>query len=163
MLGVFVADAAEPPARFGLGEGGAAEAASEGIAAARAHVMAFYQTPMARRILVVDDDPAFREVLIQRLRQREYDVYGAETGREGLDRLLDEKFDLLLLDLIMPPPTGLDILRALPLLDEPPICIIVSGVGDVWAERQSEFKPLAVLQKPVDFQMLLAMIESAFR
>lgn len=57
------------------------------------------------RILVADDDPGHRELLVRRLHQQGFTVVEAENGAQALDRLRQQPFDLLLLDLIMP---GLD-------------------------------------------------------
>ena len=64
------------------------------------------------RILVVDDEPSMREMLRIVLRRDGYDVVLAENGREAIDRLQAEPFDLLLSDIRMPDLSGVDVLRA---------------------------------------------------
>jgi two-component system response regulator PilR (NtrC family) len=64
------------------------------------------------RILVVDDEPSMREMLRIVLRRDGYDVVVAENGREAVNRLQAEPFDLLLSDIRMPDLSGVDVLRA---------------------------------------------------
>ena len=68
---------------------------------------------MARRVLVVDDEPQIRAVLVAYLRQEGYDVVEAATGADAI-RLTVEvkpKPDLVLLDIGLPGVDGLDVLR----------------------------------------------------
>ncbi len=63
------------------------------------------------KILIVDDDPIMRELLGESLAPLGYDLSFAEHGDQALDCLAAAQFDLLLLDLILPGASGLDILR----------------------------------------------------
>ena len=63
------------------------------------------------RILVVEDDPAILTALREKLRMEGYDVRCAEDGEAARQRLLDEAFDLVLLDLMIPKLDGLSLLR----------------------------------------------------
>jgi len=62
-------------------------------------------------VLVVDDDPALRRTVERVLRLADYEVALAEGGREALDALGSEEFALVVLDVAMPPPNGLEVLR----------------------------------------------------
>jgi two-component system response regulator PilR (NtrC family) len=64
------------------------------------------------RILIVDDEPSMREMLRIVLRRDGYDVQLAETGREAINQLRQNSFDLLLSDIKMPDVSGVDVLRA---------------------------------------------------
>ena len=65
------------------------------------------------RVLVVDDDPALRRTVERVLRLADYDVALAEGGRDALDALASGEFALVVLDVAMPPPDGLEVLRRL--------------------------------------------------
>ncbi|RJQ22408.1 MAG: sigma-54-dependent Fis family transcriptional regulator [Nitrospiraceae bacterium] len=63
------------------------------------------------RILVIDDEASIRELLKDFLESKGYEVAAASDGETGLALLKDEKFDLFLLDLMMPGISGMDVLR----------------------------------------------------
>jgi two-component system phosphate regulon response regulator PhoB len=67
----------------------------------------------AKRILVVEDDRFLRRACETSLRQRGYAVTSASDGEEGLKAAREEPPDLVLLDLLMPKMTGVEVLRAL--------------------------------------------------
>jgi DNA-binding NtrC family response regulator len=65
-----------------------------------------------QRILVIDDEEAIRDLLKDFLESRGYEVTTTGDGESGLSMLKEEKFDLYLLDLMMPGISGLDVLKA---------------------------------------------------
>jgi CheY-like chemotaxis protein len=67
----------------------------------------------AERILIVEDDDYLRKASEIALRRAGYTVISAPTGREGLNLARTELPHLIILDLLMPQPTGLEILRTL--------------------------------------------------
>jgi len=77
------------------------------------------------RILVIDDEESIRELLKDFLESKGADVVAVSNGETGLNRLKEEKFDLFLLDLMMPGMSGLDVLRevASEKIDAPSIVI----------------------------------------
>lgn len=64
-------------------------------------------------ILVVEDEPAQREVLIYNLRAQGYDVMGAEDGEEALEAAREAEPDLLILDWMLPRLSGIEVCRQL--------------------------------------------------
>jgi DNA-binding response OmpR family regulator len=62
-------------------------------------------------LLVVDDDPANLDLLSRRLTKQGYEVTTASGGQQALDLLSEQKFDLLILDMMMPVINGLQVLR----------------------------------------------------
>jgi len=64
-------------------------------------------------VLVVDDDSALRRTLERALRLADYEVALAEDGQDALDALAAGDFSLVVLDVAMPPPDGLEVLRRL--------------------------------------------------
>ncbi len=70
-------------------------------------------SPLARRILLVEDEPGLVLTLTDRLRKEGYSLEAASTGEEGLERGLSERWDLILLDVMLPGKSGLDVCRDL--------------------------------------------------
>src|SRR5437763_12120027 len=68
---------------------------------------------MGTRVLVVDDDPSVRQLTARLLEQEGYEVLTAATGKEGLDLSLREEPDLLVTDICMPAPNGIDLCQTL--------------------------------------------------
>ncbi len=66
---------------------------------------------MARTVLVVDDEPTLRETLAEALEQDGLRVVTAADGREALERFRAEKPDLILLDLMLPGLSGIEVCR----------------------------------------------------
>ena len=65
---------------------------------------------MKKRVLVVDDEPDFLEVITARLQANNYDVISVSNGKEALLKIEQEKPDAVLLDIVLPEPNGLEIL-----------------------------------------------------
>ena len=65
----------------------------------------------AKRILVVEDDSAIRRGLVDALQFAGYEVLEAANGTDGIQLVQRASFDLLLLDLILPSPSGFEILE----------------------------------------------------
>lgn len=65
------------------------------------------------RILIVEDDRFLRELYEELLRDEGFEVATAEDGEEGLEKMRDGGYDLVLLDILLPKRDGLDILREL--------------------------------------------------
>ena len=65
------------------------------------------------KILIVDDEPNIVQTLKDRLEMNNYEVVTAGNGSEGLQMVLDEKPDIILLDVIMPVMDGHEMLKAL--------------------------------------------------
>ncbi len=68
---------------------------------------------MGKQLLIVEDDPATRELFAAGLTLHGFEVRKATNGREGLDLVLDHTPDLILLDIMMPEMSGLEFLMRL--------------------------------------------------
>ncbi|HEX7085548.1 MAG TPA: response regulator [Vicinamibacterales bacterium] len=68
---------------------------------------------MSKRILIVEDDRVLRRACEVGLRKRGYEVVSPADGQEGLELATSERFDLVLLDMLMPRLSGLEVLREL--------------------------------------------------
>ena len=68
---------------------------------------------MAATILVVDDEPANRELLIELLEPQGYKIVTADDGQAGLEEFASNQPDLVLLDIMMPRVDGVEVCRQL--------------------------------------------------
>jgi DNA-binding response OmpR family regulator len=112
------------------------------------------------RILVLDDDPTILSFLSESLRDEGYEVTGAANGREGLQHLRRQPYDLILLDLMMPVMDGEHFvaeLRRLALIPEPPI-ILLSADRNVSGKVRS-LGVNAGVPKPFSLDELLNLVE----
>ncbi len=114
-------------------------------------------------ILVVEDDPIFREMLMQMLQAERHQVTAANDGQEALALIQRKPPDLVLTDILMPDMDGITLvgeLRALP--KAPPIIAMSGGRRSISADFNLASADLmgvqASLQKPFSRQMLLETI-----
>lgn len=68
---------------------------------------------LAKKILIVDDEPEFIDMIQMRLEANGYEVVRATSGSEGLERAAEENPKLILLDVMMPEMDGFDVLKRL--------------------------------------------------
>lgn len=113
------------------------------------------------RILVVDDEPHIRRVLEAMLGKEGFDVVTAEDGVQGLDMLASGDMDLVILDLLMPGPHGLEVLakiRSDSVLGSTPVIILTAKGQD--ADRDAAFAGGAddFMTKPFSPKKLVARI-----
>ena len=113
-------------------------------------------------ILVVDDESEIREGLELLLGSEGYGVTIAGTGAEGLARLEEKPFDLLLLDVSLPDRNGLDILREIRGRDSELSIVLITAYGSVDMARQA-FKSGALdyITKPWSNDELLKQVAQA--
>ena len=114
-----------------------------------------------KRILVVDDSPTERHVLLELLTRNGYQVSTAESGEEGIEKARAELPDLILMDVVMPGLNGYQATRTLT-RDETtrqiPIIVCTSKgqeTDKIWGLRQGA---IDYLIKPVNADELLARI-----
>lgn len=113
--------------------------------------------PGARRLLVVDDEPAVLSSL-RRLLEKRYHVTLAFSVDEALRRLAEERFDLVLCDLVMPDGGGTrlhqELLRLRP-QTAARVVFLTGGAVAAETRRYLEAQPQPVLEKPLDVEQLL--------
>ncbi len=82
------------------------------------------------RLLVIEDDATLRDGLRAALRSEDFEVHTASDGEAGARRLAEEQFDLVLLDLMLPRRSGLDVLRGLRARDTDTPVLILTARGE---------------------------------
>jgi two-component system response regulator MprA len=116
------------------------------------------------RVLVVDDEPAVREVLERILRVEGFDVALAGDGREAVRRQSEARADAVLLDVLMPGLDGLEVCRRLrDVGDRTPVLMLTAreGVGDRVAGLEAGADDY--LAKPFALEELLARLRALLR
>ena len=112
------------------------------------------------RVLVVEDTPDIREVLVELLAAEGYEVHTAADGQEALDRLREKPFDLMLLDLMMPRVDGITVLETLTRENRTPPTIAMSAF-ERFRSKTGAHGVKAFLVKPVGVDQLLGEVASA--
>ena len=116
------------------------------------------------RVLVVEDERKLAEVIASALRAEHYDVVVAATGEEGFFQANAEVFDLLVLDVMLPGRSGLEILRALRgRRIETPVLILTARDGVDDRVLGLDLGADDYLVKPFALPELLARIRALFR
>jgi diguanylate cyclase (GGDEF)-like protein len=85
--------------------------------------------PATGQVLIVDDDAAFRQLLIRRASRLNLTVAEAENGPAAIELLCASAFDVMLLDFIMPGMTGLEVLQEALRIDPDLLVVIITGSG----------------------------------
>ncbi|HEX6737837.1 MAG TPA: response regulator transcription factor [Vicinamibacteria bacterium] len=119
---------------------------------------------MPSRILIVEDEPGLRLALVDRLAAEGYEVSAAGDGDEGLRLATGEHFDLVILDLMLPRRSGLDVCRELQQRGVPTSILMLTARGEV-VDRVVGLKMGAddYLTKPFVMAELLARVEARLR
>ncbi|MCX6559010.1 MAG: sigma-54 dependent transcriptional regulator [Candidatus Aminicenantes bacterium] len=114
------------------------------------------------RIHVIDDEPIIQDVLQQLLTSEGFEVEISANGAEGLAKLGQQTFDLLLLDLLMPGMNGLDVLQAVRRIDPQALVIIITANASVESAIEAMKRgAFDYVQKPFKHEELLLTIERA--
>lgn len=117
---------------------------------------------MAERILLVDDEKDFLDIMSERLKYRGMDVATAGSAREALSRISSETYDVIVLDLQMQEMDGLEALKVLRSL-KPELQVILL-TGHVTLEKGVEAMKLGamdLMEKPADITILEDKIRRA--
>ncbi|MBM3791549.1 MAG: sigma-54-dependent Fis family transcriptional regulator [Acidobacteria bacterium] len=114
------------------------------------------------KILLVDDDPAMREVLEMRLEGWGFEVRLAADGHEAKERVEADDPDIVLSDVIMPEISGLDLLRSLKAADSQRPVVLITAQGSIdLAVEAMKHGAQDFITKPLDYPKLRAILEAA--
>jgi DNA-binding NtrC family response regulator len=117
---------------------------------------------MAETILLVEDKDVLREMVRTALVKAGYLVEEAPDGKAALDKIRARRFPLIITDLKLPGPSGLELLRAAKELDESAAVILMTAYGTVDdAVRALKEGALDFIQKPFEVPHLLMLVERA--
>jgi DNA-binding response OmpR family regulator len=119
---------------------------------------------MKKRILVVEDDAPIRRGIVDAAEFAGYEVLEAADGHDGMRMALRVGYDLLLLDLILPGPSGLEILAELRTsLPTVPVIILTARGEERDRVRGLRLGADDYMVKPFSIEELLARIEAVLR
>lgn len=119
-----------------------------------------------KKILVIDDLPENVFMLQDRLEHEGYDVITAYDGKSGIEKALNEMPDLILLDVMMPGITGLEVCKILvndPASKDIPIILVTAKSGAEDTKEGLEAGAFDYIKKPFNRIELLARVNSALK
>lgn len=118
--------------------------------------------PPRGTVMVVDDEPELRRILVEALTAQGYEVSGSSGGYHALDELRSKSYDVLLTDLMMPELDGISLLREALKTDPYLIGIIMTGQGTIQtAVDAMQLGAFDYVLKPFKMQTLLPVLTRA--
>jgi len=114
-------------------------------------------TDQAPTLLVVDDDARLREQLARAFEKRGYTVFNAGNYEDAVKLATAEAPEFAVIDLRMPGPSGLELIRALKAIDPETQIVMLTGYGSIATTVEAlRLGAVHYLQKPADADQILA-------
>ena len=111
------------------------------------------------KILVVDDEESIRDLCKRILKLRKYEVDLAEDGEKAIEKILKQKYDLVITDLKMGEINGLDVIRKIKSVSPSTDVIIITGYASTETAMQAiKLGTFDCLQKPFDVGKLTLIV-----
>lgn len=115
------------------------------------------------KILVVDDEPMMRNLLLKILESEGYKITLAASALEALDRLNENRFDLMLSDIKMPGMNGFELLEEVKKKWTDMAVIVMTGYGDAYTIKEALLKGAdEYLSKPFKSHEVSLIVERAY-
>jgi DNA-binding response OmpR family regulator len=115
------------------------------------------------RILLVDDEQAVQTLLTYPLRKDGYDVVAALDGREALDRFAEQRFDLVVLDIMLPGVDGIEVCRRLRSRSQVPIIMLTAKDDEIDKVVGLEMGADDYITKPFSVREFRSRVRAALR
>src|SRR5215813_1603452 len=115
------------------------------------------------RILLVDDEQAVQTLLTYPLRKEGYEVVGAMDGQEALDRFGEERFDLVVLDIMLPKLDGIEVCRRLRTRSQVPIIMLTAKGDEIDKVAGLEMGADDYITKPFSVREFRSRVKAALR
>jgi DNA-binding response OmpR family regulator len=115
------------------------------------------------RILLVDDEQAIQTLLAYPLRRDGYEVVAAHDGREALDRFAEQRFDLVILDIMLPRLDGIEVCRRLRSRSQVPIIMLTARDDEVDKVLGLEMGADDYITKPFSVREFRSRVRAALR
>ena len=115
--------------------------------------------------LVVDDDPEFREFLVAALETSTWEGVAAESGQVALEKLGQQPFDMVFLDLLMPDMNGAETFREIrKMLPDMEVAIVTAYPDSALMHEALRVGPFTVIEKPFSLEplhLILTRVQSS--
>jgi two-component system, OmpR family, response regulator len=115
------------------------------------------------RILLVDDEQAVQTLLTYPLRKEGYEVVGAMDGQEALDRFTEERFDLVVLDIMLPKLDGTEVCRRIRTRSQVPIIMLTAKGDEIDKIAGLEMGADDYITKPFSVREFRSRVKAALR
>ena len=129
----------------------------------RVHMTRTMEILMKRRILIVEDDNSLAELIKIYLMAEEWETEVAPTGCDAITMMLEDKFDLILLDLLLPDISGLEVCLKIRAYSTIPIIMVTALEGSAHRIYGLNMGADDYIVKPFEPYELIARIKSQFR
>ena len=118
---------------------------------------------MKKKILIIEDDNSIRRVVKDiLLKENSFEVYEAFDGKDGVKKIIDNRFNLILCDIKMPKMDGMEVLKKVNLKKISVPFIMLTGHGNVeTAVSAMKLGAFDFIQKPPDLNRLLISVRNA--
>ncbi len=115
------------------------------------------------RILIVDDEERFVKTLSRRLAERELDVAGVHSGRDAIEEVKKNAYDVVILDVRMPGLDGIETLQEIKRIDSGIEVLMLTGHASVdSAVEGMRLGAHEYLMKPCDIEELMEKVDTAY-
>lgn len=115
--------------------------------------------PTRKRVLIADDDPAIRNLIRMLLLRNDFDVSEARDGAEAIDLLSSERFDAVVLDLMMPRKSGYEVVEFMKRNRQSECSIVVvTAAGPLASVELDTSRLAAIVTKPFDLYELVRIV-----
>jgi two-component system response regulator (stage 0 sporulation protein F) len=111
------------------------------------------------KILIIDDEPVIRNLLLDLLAQNGYEVMAAPGGPEGIARAEEMEFDIIFSDIHMPKMNGLETIRRIKEIRPHTVFVVMESYPDKDCELATKEGVVAHLQKPFNISDVLSVVE----
>jgi two-component system, OmpR family, response regulator len=115
------------------------------------------------RILLVDDEHSLQTLLTYPLRKDGYEVVSALDGREALDRFAEQRFDLVVLDVMLPKVDGIEVCRRLRSRSQVPIIMLTAKDDEIDKVLGLEMGADDYITKPFSVREFRSRVKAALR
>jgi DNA-binding NtrC family response regulator len=117
---------------------------------------------MSEKVLLVDDEKEFLEIMTERMKSRGIDVTTATSAHQALEIIEKEAFDAIILDFQMPGMDGMDALKAIKAKKPEAQIILLTGYATIEKSVEAmKFGATDFIEKPADLEVLAEKIKNA--